>query len=163
MTTHTQTYSVAPDSLLAALADADYLAARHARFGGVGDSPVAEVTDDQFVITTVRQLPMDKIPSAVKGLVGDGQITQIDTWTRQSDEAGAVRGEWRADLGTAPAVIGGAYAIDPDGEGSSYSCSVNVKVKVPFIGGKIEEQVRGYLDHLITKEQAFLADWLSER
>ena len=34
---------------------------------------------------------------------------------------------------------------------------------MPFVGGKIEQQVRGYLDHLITKEQAFLADWLGKR
>jgi Protein of unknown function (DUF2505) len=163
MTTHTHTYDEAPDALLAALADASYLAARHERFGGVGDAPVAEETDSEVVITTVRQLPMDKIPAAVKGLVGDGQITQVDTWARQPDESGSIRGAWRADLGTAPAVIGGAYTIEPDAEGSSYSCSVEVKVKVPFIGGKIEEQVRGYLDHLISKEQAFLADWLNQR
>jgi hypothetical protein len=162
MTTHTLTYPTAPSELLAALADAGYLAARHARFGGVGDPPVADESGDEIVITTVRQLPTDKIPSAVKGLVGDGQITQVDTWSRSADEDGTIRGQWRADLGTAPAVIGGEYAIEPAGDGCSYTCSVNVKVKVPFIGGKIEEQIRGYLDHLIGKEQAFLADWLAQ-
>jgi hypothetical protein len=30
------------------------------------------------------------------------------------------------------------------------------------VGGKIEQQVRGYLDHIITKEQGFLADWVAE-
>lgn len=159
--THTHTYSVPPTELLDALANPDYLAARHLRFGGVG-APSAERSGEDVVITTVRQLPMDKIPSAIKGLVGDGRITQVDTWSSQPDGDGVLAGSWRADLGTAPADIGGEYSIEPTDGGCSYDCSVNVKVKVPFVGGKIEQQVRGYLDHLITKEQAFLADWLSE-
>ena len=158
--THTHDYPVTPTELLDALADPDYLAARHERFGGVG-APTAELSNPDIVITTVRQLPMDKIPSAIKGLVGDGKITQVDTWSSQPDDNDVLRGTWRADLGTAPADIGGAYSIEPTDEGCSYDCSVNVKVKVPFVGGKIEQQVLGYLDHLITKEQAFLADWLS--
>jgi hypothetical protein len=157
--THTYDYSVSPSALLDALANLDYLAARSERFGGVG-APTTERSEDSVVITAVRQLPMDKIPSAIKGLVGDGQITQVDTWSTVPDADRSLRGSWRADLGTAPAIIGGDYAIETTDEGSSYSCSVNVKVKVPFVGGKIEQQVRGYLDHLITKEQAFLDDWL---
>ena len=159
--THTLDYPVAPSALLVALSNPDYLAARSERFGGVG-APTAETSDDEVVITSVRQLPMDKIPSAIKGLVGDGQITQVDTWIRQSQADGAMQGSWRADLGTAPADIGGAYSIVPIDAGSCYSCSINVKVKVPFIGGRIEQQVRGYLDYLVTKEQQFLADWVSE-
>ena len=159
--THTHSYSVTPAQLLDALADPDYLAARHERFGVVG-APTAARSDAEVVITAVRQMPMDKIPSAIKGLVGDGQITQVDTWSSEPDGDGVLHGTWRADLGTAPADIGGAYSIAPNGAGCSYDCSVNVKVKVPFVGGKIEQQVRGYLDHLVTKEQAFLADWLSK-
>lgn len=160
--THTYTYSVPPTELLDALADLDYLAARSERFGGVG-APTTELANDSVVITAVRQLPMDKIPGPIKGLVGDGQITQVDTWSSVPDAAGRLLGSWRADLGTAPANIGGDYSIEVTSDGSSYSCTVNVKVKVPFVGGKIEQQVRGYLDYLITKEQAFLDDWLGKR
>lgn len=162
MTTHTHTYDVSPGELLDALSDEKYLLARHERFGGVG-SPTVAHEDGSVVITTVRQLPMDKIPGAIKGLVGDGKITQVDTWTTEPDAAGSLPGSWKADLGTSPAIIGGEYGIASTDTGCEYSCTVNVKVKVPFIGGKIEEQVRGYLDKLISKEQQFLANWLSER
>ena len=53
--THTHSYSVPPTELLDALADPDYLAARHERFGGVG-APSAERSNPDVVITTVRQL-----------------------------------------------------------------------------------------------------------
>jgi hypothetical protein len=161
MTTHTHDYSVSPGDLLDALSDKSYLLARHERFAGVGE-PTVEQDGDSVVVTAVRQLPMDKIPGPVKGLVGDGQITQVDTWSTTPDGDGTLSGTWTADLGTSPAVIGGEYEISSSGDGCTYSCSVNVKVKVPFIGGKIEEQVRGYLDRLITKEQDFLADWLTQ-
>ncbi|MCZ3389796.1 MAG: DUF2505 domain-containing protein [Actinomycetia bacterium] len=160
--THTYDYSVSPSALLDALANLDYLAARSKRFGGVG-APTTEHADDSVAITAVRQLPMDKIPVAIKGLVGDGQITQVDTWSSLPDAAGTLLGTWRADLGTAPANISGDYSIEATSDGSSYSCTVNVKVKVPFVGGKIEQQVRSYLDDLITKEQDFLDDWLGKR
>lgn len=161
MTTHTHDYSVSPSALLDALSDPDYLVARNERFAGVGD-PSAVIDADSVVITATRQLPMDKIPGAVKGMVGDGQITQVDTWSRTPDADGTLTGSWVADLGTAPATIGGVYRIEPVDAGCRYSCSVDVKVKVPFIGGKIEEQVRSYLDRLVTKEQEFLADWVSQ-
>ena len=162
MTTHTHDYSVSPSDLLKALSDQSYLQARAERFAGVGE-PTVEQDADSVVVTAVRQLPMDKIPGAVKGLVGDGQITQVDTWSITPDADGTLSGTWTADLGTSPAIIGGEYEISASDGGCTYSCSVNVKVKVPFIGGKIEEQVRGYLDRLVAKEQDFLADWVTQR
>jgi hypothetical protein len=161
MTTHTHDYAVAPHELLAVLVDPAYLQARNERFAGVGD-PSAVTEADTVVVTVVRQLPMDKIPGPVKGMVGDGRITQVDTWMRTSTTDGAVTGSWKADLGSSPATIGGEYRIEATDVGSRYSCTVDVTVKVPFIGGKIEEQVRGYLDRLVTKEQEFLADWMSQ-
>ena len=161
MTTHSHDYSASPEALLDALCDDGYLKARNERFAGVG-TPTCEKSDGSAVIRSTRQLPMDKIPGPVKGLVGDGQITQVDTWSTEADATGGFTGSWRADLGTAPATIGGDYRIEPRDGGATYTCSVDVKVKVPFIGGKIEEQVRGYLDRLISKEQEFLGEWLGQ-
>ena len=159
--THTHTYPVPPERLLAVLTDPDYLTARQERFAGVGD-PTVESTGDDIAVTLVRQLPMDKIPGAIKGFVGNGQITQVDTWSTTPEADGVRVGEWTGTVATAPADIGGTYRISPDGDGSRYDVDIRVKVKVPLIGGKIEQQVRSYLDHIIAKEQTFLADWISE-
>jgi len=139
--------------------DPKYLNARQERFGGVGD-PKIEEGDAQVVITSERQLPMDKVPGIAKGFVGDGRITQVDTWHADSDSDGLFTGDWHAVLGTAPADIGGDYRITPDSDGSVYEVDVQVKVKVPFFGSKLEGQVLGYLDAIISKEQVFLNDWL---
>lgn len=159
--THSHSYPVAPERLLAVLTDPAYLAARQTRFGGVGD-PTVESTGDDIAVTTIRQLPMDKIPGAIKGFVGDGRITQVDTWSTSPGDGDALHGTWRGEVATAPADIGGTYLIAPQDDGSRYDIEVRVKVRVPLIGGKIEQQVRGYLDHIIAKEQGFLSDWISE-
>jgi len=156
-------YSLPPAELLGVMLDLDYLKARHERFKGVG-TPEVERTDTDAIVTTIRQLPMDKIPGAFRGFVGDGRIVQVDTWhlpEPSQDNDATVVGDWRADLSSAPARMGGEYRVEPAESGSSYSVSVEVSIKVPLVGGKLESQVRGYLEHLIGKEQTYLAEWIS--
>jgi hypothetical protein len=156
-------YSLPPAELLDVMLDLDYLNARHERFKGVG-TPEVERTDSNAIVTTIRQLPMDKIPGAFRGFVGDGRIVQVDTWQLpdSSEENGAaIVGSWRATLSSAPARMGGEYLVEPAESGSSYSVSVEVSVKVPLVGGKLESQVRGYLEHLVGKEQTYLSEWIS--
>ncbi|HVQ87088.1 MAG TPA: DUF2505 domain-containing protein, partial [Actinomycetes bacterium] len=147
-------YPVSPSELFEVMLDPTYLQARQERFGGVG-TPGVETLDEDIQITTIRQLPMDKVPGAFKGFVGDGRIVQVDTWHVTKAEAGSaqsLRADWKATLGTAPAKIGGIHTIEATATGSHYEIDVDVSVKVPFVGGKIEAQVRGYLENLIGKE-----------
>jgi hypothetical protein len=152
-------YPMAPRDLFAVLTDPQYLAARHERFGGVGTPEVVE--DGTTVQLRIgRQLPMDKIPSAARGLVGDGRLVQVDEW-----DTGSVplRGEWHAEVDHAPVVLGGANEISVSAQGSRYAIGVLVKVKVPLIGRQLEGQVRGYLETLVAREQEYLAQWIAER
>jgi len=155
-------YPIAPAELLAIMLDLDYLKARHERFKGVG-TPEVERTDSEAVVTTIRQLPLDKVPGTFRGFVGDGRIVQVDTWQLPPSPADStpILGDWRANLSAAPARMGGQHRISAGENGADYTVSVDVSVKVPLIGGKIEGQVRGYLEHLIGKEQAYLADWIA--
>jgi hypothetical protein len=154
-------YPLSPADLFAAVTDTAYLVARSARFGGVGDP---EVSDDggQRVVRTTRRLPTDKIPGPVRPMVGDGMIVQIDTWDRPGAEPEVVSATWRADVGSAPARLGGDHTIEATDDGSRYTITVDVTIKVPFVGGKLSAQVAGYLDQLIAKEQEYLAVWIAE-
>lgn len=154
-------YPLAPARLYTTLVDPEYLQARQERFGGVG-APVIEVDGEKTVVTSLRQLPLDKIPSAFRSFVGDGQVQQIDTWA-PTDGSDDIHGDWRATVGTAPATINGVHTITAagDGDGSDYAITTNVSVKIPFFGSKVEEQILGYLERLISKEQEYLAEWIS--
>jgi hypothetical protein len=154
-------YQVSPAELFAVLIDPTYLEARSERFGGV-DAPTVETDDDTTTVTTWRQLPMDKIPAAFKSFVGDGRIEQVDTWEPPGDDE-PVHADWRATVGTAPATINGEHVIEATDDGCRYTITTNVKVKIPFFGGKVEEQIEGYLEYLIGKEQAYVAEWIAEQ
>jgi len=152
-------YPLPPVELFAVLTDNDYLAARHQRFGGVGTPEVIR-DGDRVQLRITRQLPMDRIPGPAQRFVGDGRLVQVDDW-----DTGDVPliGTWHAEVDHAPIDLRGANQIEPIATGSRYSIGVEVKVRVPVIGRQFEGQVRGFLDSLIGKEQAYLAEWISQQ
>ncbi|HUW16981.1 MAG TPA: DUF2505 domain-containing protein [Actinomycetes bacterium] len=154
-------YPLSPLELFATVTDLDYLVARHARFGGVGD-PEVTTQDGQVVVSITRQLPTDKIPGPVRSMVGDGIIVQIDTWNQPGETADLVTATWRADVGNAPAQLGGAHTIEAVAAGAKYLISVDVTIRVPLVGRQLASQVAGYLNQLIAKEQEYLAEWIAE-
>ena len=155
----THDYDVAPVELLAVLTDPTFLAARGAKFGANGEA-VVQRSGDAVTVTTPRQLPLDQVPSAFRGFVGSGSITQKDELTVNGD---AVSGTWSIDAGGAPVKISGTHDIAPAAAGSTYTVTALVKASVPFIGGAIESQVASYLKKLILEEHQFAADWIASR
>ena len=157
-------YPVGPSELFGVMLDPVYLQARQDRFGGVG-TPEVKRSDDSIEVTVIRQLPLDKVPGAFRGFVGDGRIVQVDTWhvpAGDVDDTKPLRADWRAKLGTAPARMGGHHEIVGSDAGARYTIDVDVSINVPFVGGKIESQVRGYLEKLISRELDFLAKWIDK-
>lgn len=153
-------YPLAPEDLFAVVTDPAYLAARGARFGGVG-TPEVEQQGDLVVVRTQRQLPPDKIPGPARGMVGNGIIEQEDSWTLPDDD-GRVTATWQAHLGSAPASLGGEHRIVAADEGARYTITVDVRVHIPLLGRRLEDQVGGYLQLLISKELDYLAHWIDE-
>jgi hypothetical protein len=150
-------YAVKPAQLRETLVDPDYLAALGARFAGLGDAEV-ETGDASITVVTRRQIPVEYVPAAARGLVGDGVVTQTDLWSLESDHP--VDGSWSATLDGAPATMGGGYTIDGTDAGCRLTVTAQVKVKIPLIGGKIESEIRRYLESLVTKQMAFTQEWL---
>ena len=154
-------FPLAPAELFTVLTDHAYLAARLERFGGIGE-PTVENEDDEVVVTTKRQLPLDKVPGAFRGFVGDGQILQIDRWQLDGDSSPS-DGKWSATVGNAPAEIGGTHEIREAAEGSNYSIGIEVSIKIPFIGKQFEPQVASYLENLISKDLDYLGEWIAKQ
>ncbi len=155
----THEYAVAPNALLDVLTDAAFLAARGEKFGAAGDAVVVR-DGDAVTITTPRQLPLDQVPSAFRGFVGNGTVVQTDELATNGE---GVSGTFSIDAGGAPVKIWGTHEIAVAAGGSTYTIVATVKASVPFIGGAIESQVAGYLKKLIVEEQAFAAEWIESQ
>ena len=105
-------------------------------------------------MTTPRQLPLDKVPSAFRRFVGDGRLVQIDSWR-------GTAGSWTIDAGHAPIRLGGTHQVTAVGPGCSYAVTGEVQVTLPVVAGRPRPSGRDYLGELIRAEQKFAAEWLT--
>jgi hypothetical protein len=149
-------YDVSPPTLLDVLTDPTFLAARGERYGGIG-APKIERTSTTIVVTTTRQLPLDRVPAPFRRFVGNGQAVQVDTWSI-TDGPGVV-GTWTLDTGAAPIDLHGSYTIVDEPPGCRYAVEADVRVHIPVLARRLERQVAEHLADLVRAEQAFAADW----
>jgi hypothetical protein len=150
-------YDVGPTALFDTLVDPAFLAARSARYGGLG-APAVDHLDSGVHVRSLRQLPLDHVPSALRRFVGDGRVEQVDAWTEVTTDR--VVGTWTIDSGRAPIDLHGTHEITADESGSSYVVTAHVRVTLP-LAGRLTRQVEAYLAQLVAAEQKFLAEWLT--
>jgi hypothetical protein len=152
-------YSVTPDVLLGVLTDADFLAARNARYGGAGE-PVIARDESHVVITVPRQLPLEHVPSAFHRFIGDGRFIEIDTWTSVAGDHAA--GYWTVNTHRAPISLDGTHTLTATGDGCIHVVTGEVRVSLPLVGGKLAREVDAHLSELVQHEMAFTAGWLDD-
>lgn len=57
----------------------------------------------------------------------------------------------------------GRYTFEPDGEQTKRTVEVDLKVKVPLVGGRVEKEIAKGLRETMDAEARLLVDYLSER
>jgi hypothetical protein len=154
-------YSVSPERLYRVLTDVAYLTERGQRYGGVA-APVIETLPNETVVTTVRQVSSDKLPSVARRYVGDGRLVQIDRWSEPSSDGPPYRASLAVDAGGMPIEITGKHEIRPVSTGCLYVMTVTTNVKVALVGRAIRTGLEGQLKKLLTAEMAFTERWLAE-
>jgi hypothetical protein len=152
-------YPITPAQLRDTLVDPDYLAALGERFAGEGEAEV-ETGDASISVISKRKIPVEYVPAVARGFVGDGIVTQTDLWSLDSTDP--VDGSWTATLNSAPATMGGGYTIASTADGCLLTVTAEVKVKIPLVGGKIESEIRRYLESLVSRQMDFTHEWLDE-
>lgn len=152
-------YEASVEDVVLLWRDPEFLTAVGARFGGVGE-PVVEQVGDRVVVTTRRQLPLDKIPSFVRRFISDGTLQQVDDWP--AEPVPPVDGRWTVS-GAMPATMGGTQTVRAEGPGCVVTVEGSVDVSAPLIAGRIEELISREIVKLIGVQQDFAADWLAGR
>ena len=109
-----------------------------------------------MVVVVDQTLPGRGIPSFAKKVIGDEiQIVQTEQW---SGETGA-----GLDLGLPhkPAKVDGRIDLAETGSGTVETVSGEVKVSLPFIGGKLEKLIADMLGAAIRNEERVGRRWLA--
>ena len=109
--------------------------------GGVHRPPARTASGSR----TTRSSSTEGLPSFAKKFAGETtRAIQVEEW---QDAAG---GSLRIDAPGKPSSIDGTIELLPDGAGTIEVVELEIKVKVPLVGGKleglVEEQVRKGMD-----------------
>jgi len=70
-------------------------------------------------------------------------------------------GNYRAQVPVAPVEVTGKYVLEDAAQGSQMSLETVCAVRVPIIGGQIEQLLVNGLRTLFSEEGKFTADWVS--
>jgi hypothetical protein len=164
---HRASFATPAHTVHAAIVDPAYLADRLEALGGANASVVerTESTDTgagtsiNTVTFRVRQgLAAQHLPSAVRTLLkGDLVVDRTETW--RHDLTGTVR----ATIPGVPGEINGRMRLSDLDEGSEWVTSLEVRVGLPIIGGKIEKSIGEQVVKLLANEATFTDKWLASR
>ncbi|MGA4507220.1 DUF2505 domain-containing protein [Propionibacteriaceae bacterium G1746] len=131
--TSQQHYAATPDQVFAMFTDESYLQACCERFGST-DSSVS-VTETGSVVNMA--LPS---PPQVQKIVGNSlRLNQDIQWSAPAGD-GSRTGVVAMKVEKMPADVGGTATLRPNGAGTDVEYTVDLNVKIPLLGKKLEEQ-----------------------
>ncbi len=146
-----------------AFGDERYWLARLTDSGADMYSLDSMVVDDQggIDVVTTQTLRADRLPGVVTQFHrGDLSFVREEAWSPVLD--GQATATVKGSIPGAPANLTGTAMLAPVGGGSRLRFTVEVEVRVPLVGGKIENFIGGQLVDLLIAEQHFTTLWIAE-
>lgn len=141
--THDMPYAATPDEVSAMLDDPAFREAVCERQGATRHD--VSIDGDEVRIEFGRRTK--GLPGYATKIVGEEvTIVQTETWTSatHADIALAIPGK--------PGEVSGTLDIEPDGDGAVERVVLDITVKVPMVGGKIEGLLKDMLRDGLRKE-----------
>jgi hypothetical protein len=147
-----------------AFSDEQYWLARLADSGADDYSLDSMTVDAEGIdVVTTQSLRADRLPGVVTQFHhGDLSFVREEKWTPilGGQATAAVKGS----ITDAPATLSGTTVLAPtkSGSGSRLEFKATVEVRVPLVGGKIENFIGSQLVDLLIAEQRFTTVWITE-
>jgi hypothetical protein len=118
------------------------------------------VPDDGGIdVVTTQTLWANRLPGLVSQFHhGDLHFVREEIWSpvRDGQSTGTVKGT----IPGAPASLTGTALLTPAGSGSRLEFTATVEVRIPLVGGKVENFIGNQLVELLSAEQRFTTEWL---
>jgi hypothetical protein len=130
---------------------------------GADDYSLDAMTVDAegIYVKTTQRLRADRLPGVVTQFHrGDLSLVREETWTPIRD--GQATATIRLTIPGAPATLNGSAVLVPaKAGGSRLELKATVEVRVPLVGGKIENFIGSQLVDLLIAEQRFTTVWIA--
>jgi Protein of unknown function (DUF2505) len=120
--------------------------------------------DGAIAVTTTQVLHRDRLPAIVTQFYKrDLRVGRQEMWTPVA--GGRARARVTGHIPDAPVALSGEAVLGPnalDAGRSHLDFHGTVEVHVPLVGGKIESFINGQMVDLLTAEQQFTVQWMTE-
>jgi hypothetical protein len=148
------------EKVFATMTDPEYLRARLHELGGPGSQLLEHEAAPEAARYRLKQgLSESDLPPIV-GKVMNGDLSIERTETLRRTEPGRYAGDVDVRIVNAPASAMGTMTLADADDGSEFGVHADVTVRVPLLGGKIEEIVAEQVRRLLAAETAFTVRWL---
>ncbi|MBB6626872.1 DUF2505 domain-containing protein [Nocardioides sp. KIGAM211] len=142
---HELAYDAAPDQVFEMLADPAFREAACAAQDVISADVSVERSGGGFTLTVDQLQKTDDLPSFARTFAGEStRAIQREVW---ADTTG---GTLDIEAPGKPSSISGTITLRPEGSGTVEIVELDVKIKVPLIGGKLEkllaDKVRSGMD-----------------
>jgi Protein of unknown function (DUF2505) len=113
-------------------------------------------------VVTTQVLRRDRLPGMVTQFhPGDLLIVRAEAWTPVRD--GSATATVTGAIAGAPVSLTGAATLVPaGGAGSRLTFTAAVEVRIPLVGGKVENFIGSQLVELLIAEQRFTTAWIED-
>ena len=142
---HELSYDATPTEVFEMLADPAFREWVSAALEVVSAEVSIERTDSGFTLTNDQVQRTEGLPSFARRIAGDTtRVIQTEVWDSPS------RGTLTVETPGKPTSMAGTIELVADGSGTTEVVELEIKARVPLIGGKLEElmarQVRDGMD-----------------
>lgn len=118
------------------------------------------IDDGGIDVVTTQVLRFDRLPGMVTQFhPGDLSIVREEAWTPVSD--GRATATVSGSISGAPVSLSGTAVLAAAGDGGSrLQFTATVEVRIPLVGGKVENFIGSQLVELLIAEQRFTTAWI---
>jgi hypothetical protein len=156
-------YEGTVDQVHQAFRDEGYWQERLAR-SGADDATLDSMKDDGeggVDVITTQTLRSDRLPGMVAQFHhGDLNFVREETWTAVTN--GRASAVVKGSIPGAPVTLTGTAVLTATGSGSRLEFKATVEVRIPLVGGKVENFIGIQLVDLLIAEQRFTSAWIRE-
>jgi hypothetical protein len=161
-------YGATVKEVLRAFSEEEYWLARLAD-SGADDTTLDSMqvggpsgNDGSIDVITTQVLRSDRLPGVVAQFhPGDLRIRREERWEPVTD--GTATATVTGSILDAPASLTGTAVLEPVAEtGARMKLRATVEVRIPLVGGKLENFIGNQLVELLIAEQRFTTTWIGE-
>jgi Protein of unknown function (DUF2505) len=148
------------EKVFATMTDKEYLRARLREIGGPGSELLEHEASPDGARYRLKQGLSEKDLPPIVGKVMQGDLSIQRTESLRRTAPGAYAGDVEVAIAGVPASASGTMRLADSGTGSEFEVHATVEVRVPLIGGMIEEIIAGQVRRLLEAETGFTVRWL---